>query len=83
MAVILPDTDAVSAHKIAEIIRLEVQALEIPHESSTINDYVSISAGVATLIPERDSTPALLVKNADMALYDAKAKGRNNVVGNQ
>jgi diguanylate cyclase (GGDEF)-like protein len=43
-------------------------------------DLVTLSLGVATVIPLPNSTPAVLIASADKALYHAKACGRNRAV---
>ena len=79
--ILLPKTDVVSALSYAEKIRSYVAALKIPHEHSKVVPYVTLSIGVASIIPgneEGDSMERLL-RNADRALYQAKASGRNRV----
>jgi diguanylate cyclase (GGDEF)-like protein len=75
-ALILPSTDASGAFNVASKVRGAVEALGIKH---TENAYgiVTISAGVASLIPVRGQTPDALLQVADSALYMAKEKGRN------
>lgn len=77
-AVILPDIPEQLAAKIATSIRLGVRALEMAHPGSP-RGFVSVSIGVANKRPV-DSNPRALIADADMALYDAKAVGRNCVV---
>lgn len=77
---ILPDTEAEDAGLLAEALRTGVEALGITHSSSSISKVVTISLGVATLIPQRDSSPDQLIMAADQALYQAKRDGRNQVV---
>lgn len=79
-AAILPNTDLKNALELAERIRTQVAALQIPHAQSPVNPYITMSLGVATLIPSLETTPAQLIANADEALYVAKAGGRNRVV---
>lgn len=78
-AIILPITDIEGANYIAEQIRANVKALEITHEDSPIDQYVTISLGVATMKPPVGSTPSVLIAAADYALYEAKGRGRNGI----
>ena len=75
--IILPNLDAPQAFKIAQKIAINVNQLHITHEKSLVNDYVTISLGVHSLIPDSQATPELLIALADKALYEAKERGRN------
>ncbi|MEM0954830.1 MAG: diguanylate cyclase [Pseudomonadota bacterium] len=77
--VLLPDTPLEGAIDVAERLRGAVSDLHIAHEDSRRGE-LSLSLGVASLIPGDDSNGATLVQLADDALYQAKAKGRNRVV---
>lgn len=76
LAVILPNTALVGALTVAEEIREQVAALHIRH-SRGVNGWVTLSAGVASLIPNPLTSPDFLINSADKALYHAKANGRN------
>jgi diguanylate cyclase (GGDEF)-like protein len=76
---VLPDTDLNGALDIAETLRRGVEALGIPHEHSSTARVVTISIGVASLIPEQGMHSSHLVKLVDMALYSAKHAGRNMI----
>lgn len=78
-AVILPSTNAAGALKVAEIIRHSVQQLKIPHVSSVVSPYVTVSLGVSCTIPTLQGLPTQLISATDEALYVAKAQGRNRV----
>jgi diguanylate cyclase (GGDEF)-like protein len=78
-AAILVDTDLTGALVVAEAIRQAVLSLEIPHGTSTIGQYVTMSIGVASLVPGSELCPEILVELADQALYRAKGQGRNQV----
>ncbi len=80
--VLLPETAWDDAVVVAETIRLGVAALEIPHKKSDIAEYVTLSAGVACLVPDEEQSADNLMKVADLALYAAKSAGRNRVCGN-
>ncbi|MCI0489048.1 MAG: diguanylate cyclase [Blastocatellia bacterium] len=75
--VVLSDTDKKGALKVAETIRSRVETLRIPHSESKVSQYVTLSIGVATAIPRRESGMDDLVSAADQALYRAKENGRN------
>ncbi len=79
-AVILPDTGAAGALRVAENILQQVSSLKIPHRTSGVADHVTVSIGVATTIPNSQMQPSQLVQKADESLYRAKQSGRNRVV---
>lgn len=78
-AVILPSVDLAVAAKLAETIRESVENLVIPHAASQTAEHVTVSLGVAAIVNEQDAEPELLIRMADGALYNAKARGRNRV----
>jgi diguanylate cyclase (GGDEF)-like protein len=78
---VLANTDAAGACIVAERLRTAVEALQIPHASSTCAQVVTISVGFATATPKPDATHDALVSAADDALLAAKAHGRNRVNG--
>lgn len=77
--VILTDTSHEGAIHVAERIRLNIIELQIVHEKSLPLQLVSLSLGVATSTDQPLSSYEELLKNADTALYRAKANGRNRV----
>ena len=84
LAIVLPNTESDNAYHISETIRQDIQALNIPHTGSDIDglNAITISAGVTTIIPQPDTTPADIIQKADDALYKAKNQGRNQTVVN-
>ncbi|MBD2007099.1 MULTISPECIES: response regulator [Cyanophyceae] len=76
-AAILPNTKIFGALHIAETIREQVKALGIAHAKSTVSPCVTLSLGIACIIPMPDVSSATLLKAADKALYQAKARGRD------
>jgi diguanylate cyclase (GGDEF)-like protein len=77
--VLLPQTDLNAGLQIAENIRHSVWSSNVFHPGG-MEQRLSVSIGVATMIPENTQADYLL-KEADKALYQAKAGGRNRVCG--
>ncbi len=76
---VLPDTDSQAAMRIAEIIRESVNKLNIPHKASINSSVVTISLGVASIIPETSLEFDFIMSKADKALYSSKNNGKNRV----
>lgn len=80
MLMLLPDTDAAGAMLVAEKIRAGIQALDLPHRGNPAG-VLTISAGVGALELLEPGARTLedLLGQADIALYQAKHGGRNQV----
>jgi diguanylate cyclase (GGDEF)-like protein len=74
---LLPHTDTTGARNVAAKLQDVVGELQIPHEQSKAAETVSISLGVACIVPEAGADPTGLIEKADAMLYQAKEKGRN------
>lgn len=78
LCVILPNTDKEGSLNIAERVRQNIESLKIPHEGEEIR--ITCSVGVSS-IPENNPVDVKeFLKQADLALYEAKDNGRNQVV---
>jgi diguanylate cyclase (GGDEF)-like protein len=78
-AAILPNTDAKGALHLAEQMRLSVARLSIPHANSVVSSLVTISLGIASLIPNKNTSQKRIIELADRALYQAKQQGRDRI----
>ncbi|MCC6072736.1 diguanylate cyclase [Massilia sp. GCM10020059] len=78
-AIVLPDTDSAGAMLIAEACRSHLEALAIDNTGAAVGDVVTMSIGVATVVPGPESSVEELMARADKALYAAKSDGRNRV----
>ncbi|MFE4106174.1 GGDEF domain-containing response regulator [Almyronema epifaneia] len=79
-ALILPNTPLKGAERLCQKVQQQLQQQPIDHIGSALGSRLTLSIGVASLIPSADSTSAELVSLADKALYQAKAQGRNRFV---
>lgn len=77
---LLPETSGSDAVWMVEKMRTEIEALKIEHGATGLG-YVTISAGVASTVPTDENTADELLSQADRLLYEAKARGRNQVCG--
>ncbi|HKI74464.1 MAG TPA: sensor domain-containing diguanylate cyclase [Pseudomonadales bacterium] len=76
--VILPYVEIENARTLAEQVRRRIETHSMEADGHKIS--VTISVGIASLIPSDGIDPKVLVGNADVALYQAKSGGRNRVV---
>ncbi|MDP4127121.1 MAG: GGDEF domain-containing protein [Bacillota bacterium] len=76
--IILTETDASGAFYIAEQAQNNVRQLKIEHSASSFQ-IVSVSIGVAAMIPSSENHPEELLNMADEALYRSKSNGRNSI----
>jgi diguanylate cyclase (GGDEF)-like protein len=75
---LLPNTDASGTYAVAERMRAAVAALHEPHVTAG-HGIVTISIGTVAWVPSKLETAAQLLQAADVALYEAKHNGRNQV----
>jgi diguanylate cyclase (GGDEF)-like protein len=80
-AVLLPNTDFEQAKAIAKQIQNRVRALQLPHPKSLSSEFVTLSLGLTSIIVNHQLSETALIAAADQGLYQAKAQGRNCVVG--
>lgn len=76
---LLPECNLEGACKVAQRQARAVQMLELEHRASTVAGLVTVSVGVAALVPDQNSSAQMLLARADAHLYRAKQAGRNRV----
>ena len=75
---LLPDTDASAALKVAERCQRIIEKLQIPHEASAVGGFVTASMGAGTIKqPSAEMEPKHFIEAVDRLLYKAKLNGRN------
>lgn len=79
-AVVLPDTAAEGARKVAKSIRESIRRLALEHASSPSGRWVTVSQGVGEVITNPSIEPNELIALADHALFQAKKKGGDQIV---
>ncbi len=78
-AILFPKTDSDIAREIADRLRRIISVEPLPHEQGEPDGHLTVSIGIATFPGDADDWVGL-IKNADRALYAAKAAGRNAVI---
>lgn len=78
--IILIDTDESNSARLAREISDAVRLREIKHESSKIDEFLTISIGVVCCIADQALNEEILISRADEMLYKAKDNGRNGYV---
>ena len=76
---LLPEVDLEGALKVAQDCREAVVEARIAHVTSSVSPYVTVSIGVAAMQPIYEKSCTLLIEQADVALYQAKQNGRDQV----
>ncbi|MHC1713899.1 MAG: diguanylate cyclase [Solidesulfovibrio sp.] len=78
--VVLPGLSQDEASQAVQLMRKAVEAQNISHATSDVAPVVTVSIGLAVRVPVDGETPDSLLRDADDCLYQAKHRGRNQVV---
>lgn len=81
--ILLPETDAQAAARVAERCRTSIFKEQIAHARSPISQLLTVSLGIGTLTPSAQHTPLAFIEEVDRRLYQAKQTGRNRMVAGQ
>lgn len=76
-AILLPQLDALGAEGVARRLLAELAQLGLAHAASPTAPHLTMSLGLASLVPSDAQGADVLVASADALLYQAKAGGRN------
>jgi diguanylate cyclase (GGDEF)-like protein len=76
---LLPETNIEQAQRLAERARKVIEEAQLPHPKSAVSQFVTVSIGVSSAVPDGIIRPDHLILSADKALYSAKESGRNKV----
>jgi diguanylate cyclase (GGDEF)-like protein len=79
-AMVLPGTVLEGAVDVAKAVSRVIGGLAIPHARSSVDQSVTLSQGIVSLVPEKETASEDLIQHADQALYQAKQQGRNRYV---
>ncbi|MGK7958506.1 MAG: diguanylate cyclase, partial [Crocosphaera sp.] len=77
--IILPNTNPSGAVHVAQQMSAAIKRLKLPSATQKVSEYVTISLGVAGVIPSQEMSAKDLLNEADQALYEAKKNGRDQV----
>lgn len=78
-ALLFAETASANAVTLAEAIRLHIESLQIPNPRSATSPWLTVSMGVATIVPTQLDDISKFFVAADRVMYSAKEAGRNRV----
>ena len=79
-AVVVPNSSSDQILSSLQDFLVTLQEKKIPHSTSSISPYITMSIGAASIFPSKESSTNDLFVLADQCLYSAKHKGKNQIV---
>ncbi|MCP4117681.1 MAG: diguanylate cyclase [Desulfobacteraceae bacterium] len=80
---VMPNIGLKGAMEMAVRMQHNIRKLALPHEKSDVSDHVTVSIGLACMVPDPQTDTAQLIERADTCLYRAKEQGRNRICQTQ
>jgi diguanylate cyclase (GGDEF)-like protein len=77
--ILLPNTDAAGGVTVARLVQAEMTRQRIAHAASPIASVVTLSFGLASVVPDQTTAMVSLLERSDQQLYRAKQQGRNRI----
>ena len=81
--IVLPNTNIDETAIYGENLRRNIEKLSLFHKFSKVSDIVTVTLGASSVIPNNENTIIEFIRQADNALYEAKKKGRNQIMGSK
>ncbi len=78
-AMVLGGTPVLGALQLAEEALANVKQMKIRHSESPTSEFLTVSVGIATILPDLSDSENDLIRLADSALYHAKRQGRDRI----
>ena len=78
-AIIFGETTAEQSLTVITHLLEDIKKLKIPNKQSPVSAYVTVSAGISSIVPNNTVQPKDLIYESDQQLYAAKANGRNQL----
>ena len=76
---VLANSGIEGARHVADNLQKKIQGLNLAHSASPLGEVITLSMGIASIVPDSNSTAEDFIGMADKALYDAKENGRNRI----
>ncbi len=76
---VMPNIGLKGAMEVAERMQQNIKRLALPHKRSDVSEHITVSIGLACMVPDHKTDTTQLIERADTCLYSAKDQGRNRI----